>query len=147
MPVIIVIDDEQRQRGILQTILEDEGYEVHAAPSAEKGLELIRTLDPDVVLTDLKMGGISGLQLLDVLPDDAIKPAVIIMTAYGTISSAVEAMKKGAFDYLSKPLDKDSIVLTVQKAAERMQLIRENVRLRNALYEKFSMEGIVGSSK
>jgi DNA-binding NtrC family response regulator len=147
MPVIIVIDDEQRQRGILKTILEDEGYEVHAAPSAEKGLELISTLDPDIVLTDLKMSGISGLQLMDVLPDDSIKPAVIIMTAYGTISSAVEAMKKGAFDYLSKPLDKDSIVLTVQKAAERMQLIRENVRLRNALYEKFSMEGIVGSSK
>ncbi len=147
MPVIIVIDDEQRQRGILKTILEDEGYEVHSAPSAEKGLELISTLSPDVVLTDLKMGGISGLQLLEVLPDDAIKPAVIIMTAYGTISSAVEAMKKGAFDYLTKPLDKDSIVLTVQKAAERMQLIRENVRLRNALYEKFSMEGIVGSSK
>ena len=147
MPVIIVIDDEQRQRGILKTILEDEGYEVHSAASAEKGLELISTLSPDVVLTDLKMGGISGLQLLEVLPDDAIKPAVIIMTAYGTISSAVEAMKKGAFDYLTKPLDKDSIVLTVQKAAERMQLIRENVRLRNALYEKFSMEGIVGSSK
>ena len=147
MPVIIVIDDEQRQRGILKTILEDEGYEVHEAPSAEKGLELISTFSPDVVLTDLKMGGISGLQLLDVLPDEAIKPAVIIMTAYGTISSAVEAMKKGAFDYLSKPLDKDSIVLTVQKAAERMQLIRDNARLRNALYEKFSMDGIVGRSR
>jgi DNA-binding NtrC family response regulator len=147
MPVIIVIDDEQRQRGILKTILEEEGYEVHEAPSAEKGLELISTFSPDVVLTDLKMGGISGLQLLEVLPDDAIKPAVVIMTAYGTISSAVEAMKKGAFDYLSKPLDKDSIVLIVQKAVERMQLIKENARLRNALYEKFSMEGIVGRSK
>ncbi len=147
MAVIIVIDDEQRQRGILKTILEDEGYEVHAAPSAEKGLELIESLTPDVVLTDLKMGGISGLQLLDHIPDEALKPAVVIMTAYGTISSAVEAMKKGAFDYLTKPLDKDSIVLTVQKAAEHVQLIRENARLRSALYDKFSMDGIVGRSK
>ena len=147
MPVIIVIDDEQRQRNILETILEDEGYEVHAAPSAEKGLELIKTFDPDIVLTDLKMSGISGLQLLAAMPDGAVKPSVIIMTAYGTISSAVEAMKKGAFDYLTKPLEKDAIVMTVQKAAERMQLIRENITLRNALYEKFSMDGIIGSSR
>src|SRR6202142_2239947 len=107
MPVIIVIDDEQRQRNILETILEDEGYEVHTAHSAEKGLELIKTFVPDIVLTDLKMSGISGLQLLAALPDGSLKPAVIIMTAYGTISSAVEAMKKGAFDYLTKPLEKD----------------------------------------
>jgi DNA-binding NtrC family response regulator len=147
MPVIIVIDDEQRQRNILETILEDEGYEVHTAPSAEKGLELIKTFVPDIVLTDLKMNGISGLQLLAALPDGSVKPAVIIMTAYGTISSAVEAMKKGAFDYLTKPLEKDAIVMTVQKAAERMQLIRENISLRNALYEKFSMDGIIGSSR
>ncbi len=147
MPVIIVIDDEQRQRNILETILEDEGYEVHTAPSAEKGLELIRTFAPDIVLTDLKMSGISGLQLLAALPDGSVKPSVIIMTAYGTISSAVEAMKKGAFDYLTKPLEKDAIVMTVQKAAERMQLIRENIDLRNALYEKFSMDGIIGSSR
>jgi two-component system response regulator AtoC len=147
MPVIIVIDDEQRQRNILETILEGEGYEVHTAPSAEKGLELIRTFIPDIVLTDLKMSGISGLQLLAALPDGSVKPSVIIMTAYGTISSAVEAMKKGAFDYLTKPLEKDAIVMTVQKAAERMQLIRENITLRNALYEKFSMDGIIGSSR
>jgi len=146
MPVIIVIDDEQRQRNILETILSDEGYEVYAAPSAEKGLELIKLYHPDVVLTDLKMGGMSGLQLLDVLPEGSVKPSVIIMTAYGTISSAVEAMKKGAFDYLTKPLEKDAIVMTVQKAAERMQLIRENISLRNALYEKFSMDGIIGNS-
>ncbi|HMK60933.1 MAG TPA: sigma-54 dependent transcriptional regulator [Dissulfurispiraceae bacterium] len=146
MSVIIVIDDEQRQRNILETILTDEGYEVYAAPSAEKGLELIKLYNPDVVLTDLKMGGMTGLQLLGVIPEGSVKPSVIIMTAYGTISSAVEAMKKGAFDYLTKPLEKDAIVMTVQKAAERMQLIRENISLRNALYNKFSMDGIIGNS-
>lgn len=147
MSVIIVIDDEHRQRDILQTILEEEGYEVHTAPSAEDGLSLIKALNPDVVITDLKMGGMSGMQLMDAIPDDLIKPAVIIMTAYGTISSAVEAMKKGAFDYLTKPLEKDSIVLTVKKAAERTELLKENIRLQDALFEKFKIEGIVGESK
>lgn len=147
MSVIIVIDDEHRQRDILQTILEGEGYEVHTAPSAEDGIKLIKALNPDVVITDLKMGGMSGMQLLDTIPDDLIKPAVIIMTAYGTISSAVEAMKKGAFDYLTKPLEKDAIVLTVKKASERMELLKENIRLQDALFEKFKIEGIVGESK
>jgi DNA-binding NtrC family response regulator len=146
MSVIIVIDDEPRQRNILKTILDEEGYEVHTAPSAEKGLDLIRELSPDIVLTDLKMSGISGLQLLDHLPEDSVKPAVVLMTAYGTISSAVEAMKKGAFDYLSKPLEKDSILLTVKKADERMQLLKENISLREELYGKFSIEGIAGTT-
>jgi len=146
MSVVIVIDDEPRQRNILKTILDEEGYEVHTAPSAEKGLDLIRELTPDIVLTDLKMSGISGLQLLDHLPEDSFKPAVILMTAYGTISSAVEAMKKGAFDYLSKPLEKDSILLTVKKADERMQLLKENISLRKELFDKFSIEGIAGTT-
>ncbi|GER93473.1 sigma-54-dependent Fis family transcriptional regulator [hot springs metagenome] len=147
MPVIIVIDDEHRQRDILQTILQDEGYEVHTAPSAEEGIKLIKTLNPDVVITDLKMGGMSGMQLIDAIPDNIVKPAIIIMTAYGTISSAVEAMKKGAFDYLTKPLEKDSIVLTVKNAIERMSLLKENIRLQDALFGKFKIEGIVGESK
>ena len=147
MSVIIVIDDEHRQRDILQTILEGEGYEVHTAPSAEDGIKLIKALNPDVVITDLKMGGMSGMQLMDAIPDDLVKPAVIIMTAYGTISSAVEAMKKGAFDYLTKPLEKDVIVLTIKKATERMELLKENIRLQDALFGKFKIEGIVGESK
>lgn len=147
MAVVIVIDDERRQRDILKTILEDEGYEVHTAPSAENGLELIKTLNPDVVITDVRMAGMTGVQLLDAIPDSPIKPAIIIMTAYGTISSAVEAMKKGAFDYLTKPLEKDVIVITVKKAAERIQLLKENSMLQSALFDKFKIEGIVGKSK
>ncbi len=147
MAVVVVIDDEHRQRDILKTILDDEGYEVHTAPSAEKGLALIKALTPDVVITDLKMGGMSGMQLLEAIPDDSLQPAVIIMTAYGTISSAVEAVKKGAFDYLAKPLEKDVIVLTVKKAAERMRLLKENIRLQDELFGKFKMDGIIGGSK
>jgi DNA-binding NtrC family response regulator len=147
MASIIVIDDEHRQREIIKTILDDEGYETFTASSAEEGIELIRTLVPDVVITDLKMGGMSGVELLDALPEDTIKPAVIIMTAFGTISSAVEAMKKGAFDYLTKPLEKDVIILTMRKAVERMHLLKDNLRLQDALFGKFKMEGLVGSSK
>jgi DNA-binding NtrC family response regulator len=147
MTSIIVIDDEQRQRDIIKTILEDEGYEVQAAPSAEEGLRLIQTLNPDVVITDLKMGAMSGMDLLDHIPEGPLRPSVIIMTAFGTISSAVEAMKKGASDYLTKPLDKDVIIFTVRNAAERMRLLRENLRLQDALFGKFKFEGIVGVSK
>ncbi|MBF0329086.1 MAG: sigma-54-dependent Fis family transcriptional regulator [Nitrospirae bacterium] len=147
MATVIVIDDEQRQRDIIKTILDDEGHDVQTAPSAEKGLLLIKSLNPDVVITDFKMGGMSGVELLDAIPDTTIKPAVIIMTAFGTISSAVEAMKKGAFDYLTKPLEKEVVIFSVRKAAERMQLLRENIRLQEALFAKFKIEGIVGSSK
>ncbi len=146
MAVIVVIDDERRQREILKTILDEEGYEVHTASSAEEGLDFITTLRPDVVITDLKMGGMSGLQLLEHIPDEAVKPSVIIMTAYGTISSAVDAMKKGAFDYVTKPLEKDAIILTIGKAVERIELLKENIRLQDALFDRFKIEGIVGNS-
>ncbi|HSW61708.1 MAG TPA: sigma-54 dependent transcriptional regulator [Dissulfurispiraceae bacterium] len=146
MAVVVVVDDEQRQRDILKAILEDEGHEVHTAPSGEDGLDIIRRLHPDVILSDLKMGGMSGVELLGKLPDDTIRPAFILMTAFGTISSAVEAMKKGALDYLTKPLEKDEIILAVRKAAERIELLKENLRLRDELYGKFKIEGIVGKS-
>ncbi len=147
MAVVVVIDDEHRQVDIIKTILDEEGYEVHTAFSGEEGLKLINTINPDIVLSDLKMSGISGVQLLDALSDRAIKPAFVLMTAYGTISSAVEAIKKGAFDYLTKPLDKDAILHTVRKASEMINLVRENIRLQDALFDKFKIEGIVGSSK
>jgi DNA-binding NtrC family response regulator len=146
MAVILVIDDEQRQRDIIKAILDDEGHEVFTASSAEEGLDLIGKLNPDTVITDLKMKGMSGLQLVEALPDTPLKPSIVLMTAYGTIASAVEAMKKGAFDYLTKPLEKDVIVLTITKAAERMRLLRENLRLQEELFARFKIEGIVGSS-
>ncbi|HMK44944.1 MAG TPA: sigma-54 dependent transcriptional regulator [Dissulfurispiraceae bacterium] len=146
MAVVVVIDDEQRQREILKAILDDEGHEVHTASSAEEGLKTITDLQPDVVLSDLKMGGMSGVDLLGKLPEEPVKPAFILMTAFGTVSSAVEAMKRGALDYLTKPLEKDEIVLAVRKAAERVELLKENARLRAELYGKFKIDGIVGAS-
>ncbi len=147
MPGILVVDDEPLQREILKTILDDEGCETYVASSGEEALKIAKTFYPDVVLTDLKMEGMDGIGLLDEIQKEQIKPSIIIMTAHGTVSSAVEAMKKGAFDYLTKPLDKDVLLLTVRRAFERMELLRENRQLHQALYDRFRIEGIRGNSR
>jgi len=147
MAVVLVVDDEPLQRDILKTILSDEGYEIYTASSAEEGLRIVKEFKPDVVLTDLKMEGMDGLEFIECIPREPFEPSTIIMTAYGTISSAVEAIKIGAFDYLTKPLDKDTLLLTVKRAVERSALLRENLQLQKALYDRFRIEGIVGSSK
>jgi DNA-binding NtrC family response regulator len=152
MPVVLVVDDELLQRDILKTILQDEGYETYAASSGEEALRVIAKYHPEVILTDLKMEGMDGIELIESVaaielpPEDGFSPTMIIMTAHGTISSAVEAMKKGAFDYLTKPLNKDSLVLTVKRAAEHAELLKENRQLHKELYDRFRMEGIVGKS-
>jgi DNA-binding NtrC family response regulator len=147
MAVILVVDDEPLQRDILKTILTDAGYETLTAASGEEALKLSRTYSPDVVLTDLKMKGMDGIELLGRLMARGESPTVLIMTAFGTIDSAVEAMKKGAFDYLTKPLDKDVVIMTIRRALERTELLRKNLELQQALMDKFKIEGIVGKSK
>ncbi|MGB9711318.1 MAG: sigma-54-dependent transcriptional regulator [Thermodesulfovibrio sp.] len=147
MTTILIIDDEQLQREILQTILSEEGYNVYTASCLEEAKEIIGKVLPDIILTDLKLGTQNGIEILNSLPEEPFKPAVIVITAFGTISSAVDAIKKGAFDYLTKPLDKEVLLVTVKKAEERMNLIKENLRLRKELYEKFKIEGIIGKSK
>lgn len=146
MPVILVVDDEPLQREILKTILDDAGYETYTAASGEEALKILKKYPPDVLLTDLKMEGIDGIELIESIPADAYTPTMIIMTAHGTITSAVEAIKKGAFDYLTKPLSKDSLLLTIQRAVERSELMKENRQLHKELFDRFRMEGIVGKS-
>lgn len=146
MAVVLVVDDEPLQRDILKTILDDEGYETYTASSGEEALGILKTLRPDVVLTDLKMEGMDGIRFIELIPGEPIEPSVIIMTAYGTIASAVEAIKKGAFDYLTKPLDKDLLLITIKRAAERANLLKENLQLQKALFDRFKIEGIIGSS-
>lgn len=146
MAVILIVDDEENQRNILKTILDDEGYETYAASSAEDGLKIVREIRPDVVLTDLKMEGIDGIEFIESLPGDPFTPPAIVMTAFGTISSAVDAIKKGAFDYLTKPLDEDVLLITVRRAVEKAELLKENLQLQKALFERFKIEGIIGRS-
>ena len=147
MAVVLVVDDEPLQRDILKTILDDEGYETYTASSGKEGLEIVRKLHPDVILTDLKMEGMDGIEFIESLPHEPFELPVVIMTAYGTITSAVEAIKKGAFDYLTKPLDKDVLILTIKRAVDRVDLLKENLQLHKALFDRFKMEGIIGHSR
>ena len=145
-PVILVVDDEPLQRGILQTILDGEGYETITAASGSEALAAIRKVPPDVVVSDLKMAGMDGLELLNALPQAPAPPPMIIVTAHGTIDSAVEAVKLGAFDYMTKPLDNQKILMAVRKACERSEILKENARLKKELFDRFRMEGIIARS-
>lgn len=147
MPVVLVVDDEANQRNILKTILSEEGYETHTAASGEEALKVVKNFNPDVVLTDLKMEGIDGLELTERIKNFKDAPEVILMTAFGTIATAIEAMKKGAYHYLEKPLDKDKVLSTLRLALEKKDLLRKNEELRQALFDRFRIEGIVGTSR
>jgi len=147
MAVVLVVDDEPLQCDILKTILDADKHETYTAASGADALRLAASLLPDVILTDLKMPGMDGIELLERLPEEPFKPSIIIMTAHGTISSAVEAVKKGAFEYLTKPLQKDPLLLTVRRAADRARLLKENLHLHRELYGRFRMEGILGRSE
>ena len=123
---ILIVDDEKGQRDILTMILRKEGYDVADAPGVREALEELGRREFDLIMTDLKMQGQSGLDLLEAVQAADPQQCVIIMTAHGTVDSAVEAMKKGAFDYLEKPLERDNLILTLRRAFERIGLVREN---------------------
>ena len=142
---ILVVDDEKGQREILDTILRKEGYKIATVPGAREALERIETEEYDIILSDLKMQGISGLELLEKVLGIDPRQCIIIMTAHGTIDSAVEAMKKGAFDYLEKPLDRDTLLMTLQRAFEHLTLLRENRMLQKKLAETRTIPSIIGS--
>jgi len=126
-------------------ILEAEGYETTAASNGRQALQAATGESFDVVLTDLKMPDMNGIELLSELPKQPAGPCVILMTAHGTIDSAVDAMRKGAFDYLTKPLEKDELLLVLRRAMERSHLVRENRMLHEQLRDRFRLENIVGA--
>ncbi|MEZ4648545.1 MAG: sigma 54-interacting transcriptional regulator [Candidatus Eisenbacteria bacterium] len=131
--ILFVVDDEAAQREILVDILTDEGYEVHAFSSGAEALRALDAVVPGLVLTDLRMPEMDGLELLARVKERHADLPVLLMTAYGSVSSAVAAMKHGAFDYLQKPFEKDELVQRVRRVAERQSLVRENERLRREL--------------
>jgi len=141
---ILVVDDEKSQRDILTVILEGEGYTVETASNVSQALTFYRSRPADLVLTDLSMPERDGLSLLEEVRKLAPDALVVVITAYGTVKSAVEAMKKGAEHYLTKPLDREELLITVARAFEKVHLITENRRLRQQLLESFSVESIIG---
>ncbi len=142
---VLVVDDERHQRDILQMILESEGYETTTAGNGRQATQAIRSQVFDVVLTDLKMPDMNGIALLSELIKAQPGLCVILMTAHGSIDSAVEAMKKGAFDYMTKPLDKEELLLILRRAMERTLLVRENRMLHEQLRDRFRIDNIVGA--
>ncbi|MBI5327146.1 MAG: sigma-54-dependent Fis family transcriptional regulator [Deltaproteobacteria bacterium] len=140
---IIVVDDEKGQRDILGTILEDEGYYVMKAGSGKEALRIIQRTSFDCVLTDLKMPGMDGIQLMKEILRESLWISIVIMTAHGTISSAVGAMKYGAFDYLTKPLDRDELIIIIKNAVDKAILLRENISLKAELRERTRFDNII----
>ena len=141
---ILIVDDEKHQRDILQMILDSEGYESVSARNGRHALQALRDQPFDVVLTDLKMPDMSGIDLLTALLKAQPGLCVILMTAHGSIGSAVDAMRKGAFDYLTKPLEKDELLVVLGKGMERSRLVRENRLLKEQLRDRFRLESIIG---
>jgi two-component system response regulator HydG len=145
MPTVLVVDDEEANRLALERIFVREGYTVRTAPDGRTALESLRDGAVGVVLTDLKMPGLSGLELLRVARQLSPETQVIVVTAYGSVETAVEAMREGAYDFVTKPLRKDAVVHSVRKAHEKYELVRENSRLR-AQIERVSRTEVVGQS-
>jgi two-component system, NtrC family, response regulator AtoC len=130
---VLIVDDEQNLRHMLQTLLKREGYEPVGVPSVENALKELREHPYDVIITDLRMPGQSGMDLVDEVRSRNLGTTVVVMTAYGSRDIAIEAMKRGAYDYISKPFEADELVLLLRKAEERERLFRENQTLHKQL--------------
>ncbi len=144
---ILVVDDEEIQANIISNILEKENYFVKKAYSAEEAMKVLSKNDFHVLLVDLMMPGIGGMGLLKSIKEKGLESSFIIMTAYGTIESAVEAMKEGAFDYITKPFSKDELLINIEKAVKAYNLYEQNIHLREELKSIYEERKIIGSSK
>ncbi len=143
---VLVIDDEEGLRHILLLILREEGYDVVVADDGETGLRMALADAPDLVLCDIRMPRMGGLEFLSRYQEAGGTGLVVMMSAYGTLDTAVEAMRQGAYDYISKPFNADEVILTLRKAEERENLRREVARLRRQVGEVAGFEGVVGAS-
>ncbi|HZX63848.1 MAG TPA: sigma-54 dependent transcriptional regulator, partial [Myxococcales bacterium] len=143
---ILVVDDEANARAALRTILSEEGYEISEAADGEEGLARIEEWSPDLVLADVRMPRMNGLALLRKAKETGAEASFIMMTAFASIETAVEAVKAGAENYLVKPLDVSAVLVFIAKALEKRQLVREAASLRERVRERFRLEGMVGES-
>ena len=143
---ILVVDDEENFRHMLSVILKKEKYEVETASNGYEALQKISLSPVDQVLCDIRMPQMDGLEFLKELKKTSVDTTVIMMSAYGTVDIAIEAMKLGAYDYISKPFKPDEIVLTLKKAEERERLRKENEMLRKEVKKEYSFENIVSKN-
>jgi two-component system, NtrC family, response regulator AtoC len=146
MARVLVVDDEENLRLVLRTMLGRAGYVVEAAASAEEALEKLEDFDPEFLLADVRMPGMSGLELCAHLRARHHPATILVMSAFGSIDLALEAMKAGAYDYISKPFQKDEVLLALKKAEEREGLRRENRALREAVRAASRYGRMIGQS-
>ena len=144
---VLVVDDEENLRLVLRTLLRRHGYEVETAESGEDALGMVDSFGPDVVLTDVRMPKMGGLDLLTTLKAKGNEATVIVMSAYGNMDLALEAMKAGAYDYVQKPFKPDEVVLALRKAEERELLRRENRALRDEIRKEHRFDDILAKSQ
>ena len=144
---ILVVDDDDNLRWVLKTQLEDMGYAVSTAENGEDAFVAIEKDPPALVLTDLKMPGLSGMELVDRIRSEYPEVPSVIITAFGTIQSAVQAMRAGAYDYLTKPIDFEELALVVHRVLEHFRLVAEVRDLRASLDRKYGFENIIGHSE
>ena len=145
--LILVVDDDSSLRRVLKMQLEEAAYEVAVAEDGQQARTVIDEQRPKLVITDLRMPAADGMDVLRYVRESAQEITVIIITAFATVETAVAAMKAGAYDYITKPIDYDALVLAVHRAMERQTLIEEVRNLRLALDQKYGFENIVGRSK
>jgi len=144
---VLVVDDNLEMRSLLVELLCQEGYAAESLDSGEAAIERLAEKPCDLVISDLKMAGISGLELLKRARLLEPKQAIIIMTAFGSVASAIEAMKLGALDYMVKPVKQAHLMVVVEKAFERIQLHKEVLRLREAISKSYRFSNLIGKSK
>ncbi|MGD8847671.1 MAG: sigma-54 dependent transcriptional regulator, partial [Desulfobacteraceae bacterium] len=147
METILIVDDEKNYPLVLSAVLQDEGFEPLTAHSGEQALEILDHSDIDLVLTDMKMPKMDGIELLEKMKEKDPELPVIMMTAHGTVEKAVEAMQKGAYNYILKPFDNERLVLYVHKAVAMFRVVKENRQLRSAVESRYSFGNIIGKSK
>ena len=145
-PRILIVDDEAAMRESLRDWLVEDDYEVDLAVSGENAVDMARDNSWDVIMLDLKMPGIDGLETLKKLKEKEIDAEILMMTAYATIDTAVDAMKEGAFDYLVKPFDPDEVEMQIKRIVSHKELVLENILLRRKLEERSEYDEIIGKS-
>ena len=143
---VMVVDDDAETLALLHEIVAKEGFEVETAEDAETALRRLEQWQPELVITDIHMPGMDGLALLAAVREKEPDIPVVLLTAYGSLKTAVDAIKAGAFDYLSKPFVVEDIRLVVRRALEHTKLVRENRSLRDQLLERYRFDNLVGSS-
>lgn len=143
---LLVIDDEAGMRNMLRMVLERAGYQVCEAETAIKGLEELSRNRFDLVLCDIRMPELDGIGFLQELQQRNLPATVIMMSAYGSLDTAVECLKQGAYDYISKPFKPDEIILTLRKAEERLRLLRENALLKEELGKTGTLDALIYAS-